>query len=414
MSKIVLYSSTGCPYCEKIKQDLKTWGLSYEERNVTDHPGYFEDLHAKGIFSTPVTFVDDQPFIGYRPNKMKEYLNIQDSDHANNGSDNAQEEIFTAPAPAHFEQVYDMAIIGAGPAGASAAVYAGRGRLNAIVIDKAPGSGALAITHKIANYPGVHEELTGSELADRIRRQAKGFGATFVRTTVLSTQLSGEIKTLQTPEGTIKAKTVFIAVGARGNNKKLKGEEEFTGRGVSYCSTCDGAFFQNKVVGVSGDNEEALTEAIALAKFAKRVLFFIPTKKLQGEADISLVDAFENIEVLWQHRVREVVGNGKFEGVAVQKPDGEQLVYELDGVFFYMVGNKPNTDFLADEVQRDADGYIVVDEYLKTNVEGVFAGGDARRTPVKQAVVAAGDGAVAAMGADAYLNKRNKLVPQYS
>lgn len=414
MQKVVLYSSTGCPYCEKIKQDLKNWDIAYEERNVTENPGYFDELHKKGIFSTPVTFVDDQAFIGYRPNKMKEYLNIQTTDSAKEGANADKEEIFTPPAGEHFDQVYDLAIIGSGPAGASAAVYAARGRMKTIVLDKSPGSGALAITHKIANYPGVNEELTGSELVERIRRQAKGFGAKFVRTHVLSAHLTGDLKKLETPEGTVKAKTVFIAVGARGNNKKLKGEEEFTGRGVSYCSTCDGAFFQDKVVGVSGDNEEALTEAIALAKFAKHVYFFIPTKKLQGEADISLIEPHKNIEVLWQHRVREVVGNDKFEGVIVQKTDGEQVVCELDGVFFYMSGNKPNTEFLGDEIKRDEDGYIVVDEFLRTNVEGVFAGGDARRTPVKQAVVAASDGAIIAMSADAYVNKRNKLVPQYS
>lgn len=414
MPKIVLYSSTGCPYCEKIKQDLKNWDIAYEERNVTENPGYFDELHEKGIFSTPVTFVDDQPFIGYRPNKMKEYLNIQTADSAKQGVNADKEEIFTPPANEHYDQVYDLAIIGSGPAGASAAVYAARGRMKTIVLDKSPGSGALAITHKIANYPGVNEELTGSELVERIRRQAKGFGAEFVRTHVLSAHLTGDLKELETPEGTVKAKTVFIAVGARGNNKKLKGEEEFTGRGVSYCSTCDGAFFQDKVVGVSGDNEEALTEAIALAKFAKHVYFFIPTKKLQGEADISSIEPHPNIEVLWQHRVREVVGTGKFEGVMVQKPDGEQVVCELDGVFFYMAGSKPNTGFLGDEIKRDEDGYIIVDEFLRTNVEGVFAGGDARRTPVKQAVVAASDGAIIAMSADAYVNKRNKLVPQYS
>ncbi|MFC4769805.1 FAD-dependent oxidoreductase [Effusibacillus consociatus] len=415
MKKAIVYSSTGCPYCEKIKNDLKNWGIEYEERNVTENPDYFNDLHEKGMFSTPVTFIDGEAFIGYRPNKMKAYLGVEETATPKKNDPNQDtDEIFSVLSDDMFKEVYDLAIIGSGPAGASAAVYAARGRMKTIVLDKAPGAGALAITHKIANYPGVNEEVTGLELVDRIRRQAKGFGATFVRTSVLSTNLKDDIKELKTPEGVIKAKTVFIAVGARGTNKKLKGEEEFTGRGVSYCSTCDGAFFQDRVVGVSGDNEEALTEAIALAKFAKQVYFFIPTKKLQGEADIKAVEGYNNIEVLWQHRVREVVGTDKFEGVLVQKPDGEQVTYELDGVFFYMAGNKPNTEFLGDEIKRDADGYIEVDEFLKTNIDGVFAGGDARRTPVKQAVVAAADGAIVAMGADAYVNNRNKLLPQYS
>lgn len=414
MKKAIVYSSTGCPYCQRIKQDLKDWGVDYEERNVTENPKFFDDLHEKGMFSTPVTFIDGETFIGYRPNKMKQFLGITETENTNEQAKQGAGEIFSVPSEQHFKEVYDLAIIGSGPAGASAAVYAARGRMKTIVIDKAPGAGALAITHKIANYPGVNEELTGLELVERIRKQAVGFGAEFIRTSVLSTKLSGEIKQLVTPEGTIQAKAIFIAVGARGKNKKLKGEEEFTGRGVSYCSTCDGAFFQDKVVGVSGDNEEALMEAVALAKFAKKVQFFIPTKKLQGEADIALAEAHENIDILWQHRVREVIGTDRFEGVLVQEPDAEQMPYPLDGVFFYMAGNKPNTEFLADEIMRDEEGYIAVDECLRTNIDGVFAGGDARRTPVKQAVVAAGDGAIVAMGADAYVNKRNKLVPQYS
>ncbi|UOF92024.1 FAD-dependent oxidoreductase [Fodinisporobacter ferrooxydans] len=413
MKKAIIYTTTGCPYCKKIKEELTAWGVEYEERNVTEQPEFFNDLHEKGIFSTPVTFIEGEVFIGYRPNKMKTYLGIDETVAKKNDPGEDTSDIFSAPSEDMFQQVYDLAIIGAGPAGASAAVYAARGRLNTIVIDKAPGAGALAITHKIANYPGVADELTGLQLVDRMRRQAKGFGATFIRSQVMSTDLAGEVKQLTTSDGRIQAKAVFIAVGARAKNKKIKGEEEFTGRGVSYCSTCDGAFFQNRVVGVSGDNEEALLEAMALAKFAKKVYFFIPSNKLQGTADIKAAESYDNIEVLWQHRVLEVTGTERFEGVLVKSSEGEKT-YTLDGVFFYMAGNKPNTEFLGDEVKRDAEGYIEVDEFLKTNLVGVFAGGDARRTPVKQAVVAAADGAIAAIGADALIKHRNSLVPQYS
>jgi thioredoxin reductase (NADPH) len=427
MPKIVVYTSTGCNYCAKIKQELKEWGYEYEERNVTENKDYFDDLHEKGIFSTPVTFVDDTPVIGYRPNKMKQILGITDEQIKSaqaKGGDTAgieaekkeQEAIFTDLEPAMYDETYDLVCIGSGPAGASAAVYAARGKLKTLVVDKGPASGALAITHKIANYPGVPEELTGLELVDRIRRQAKEYGAIFVRGNVQSLNLDGEVKEVVLPEGKIKTKTIFIAVGARGRTKKLKGEEEFAGRGVSYCTTCDAAFFEGRTVAVVGDNEEAVSEASTIAQFAKKVLFLIPGKKLSGQASLDDLDGQNNIEVLFSHRVKEILGeeNGTMQGVLVEKEGGETQTFDVDGVFLYVAGNKPATDFLGDVVKRDEEGYILVDQNLQTSVEGVFAGGDARRTPLKQAVIAAADGAVAALGADKYVNKRKRLIPQYS
>jgi thioredoxin reductase (NADPH) len=428
--KIVVYTSTGCPYCAKIKADLQRWGLSYEERNVTENKDYFHDLHEKGIFSTPVTFLDDTPVIGYRPNRMKQLLGITEEQDkgasggaAVPGGDKAgltaeldkQEAIFSELTPEMMEEEYDLICIGSGPAGASAAVYASRGKLKTLVIDKAPASGALAVTHKIANYPGVPGELTGLELVDRIRRQAKEYGATFVRGNVQKLHLEGEIKEVELPEGRVKAKTVFIAVGARGRANKLKGEEEFAGRGVSYCSTCDAAFFEGRSIAVVGDNEEAVSEASTLAQFAAKVYFLVPGKKLSGQASINDLDGQGNIEVLWGHKVREIIGeeNGKLKGVLVEA-EGEQKTFEVDGVFLYVAGNKPATDFIGDAVKRDEEGYIEVDAQLQTSVPGVFAGGDARRTPLKQAVIAAADGALAALGADKYVNKRKRLIPQYS
>lgn len=429
---IVVYTSTGCTYCAKIKADLKRWGKEYEERNVTENKDFFNDLHEKGIFSTPVTFLDDTPVIGYRPNKMRDLLGIsaeedeklKASDAPVEGGDKAgitaekaeQDALFSELTQDMYNETYDFVIIGSGPAGASAAVYAARGKLKTLVVDKAPASGALAITHKIANYPGVPEEMTGLELVDRIRKQAKDYGATFVKGNVQALHTDGEIKEIELPEGRLKAKAVFIAVGARGRTKKLKNEEEFAGRGVSYCSTCDAAFFEGREIAVVGNNEEAVSEASTLAQFAKKVYFLIPTGKLAGQADIKDLDGQNNIEILYNHKVREIVGeeDGKMEGVLVEKPDKEQEVFKVDGVFMYVAGDKPATDFVGTAVARDEDGYINVDSDLKTSVEGVFAGGDARRTPIKQAVIAAADGAVAAMGADKYINKRKRLIPQYS
>jgi thioredoxin reductase (NADPH) len=418
MPEIVLYSSTGCPYCEKMKKEFKEWGFEYEERNVTENPRYFNDLHEQGMFSTPVAFIDGEAFIGYRPNKMKKALGVTEQPKAEGQSPHEEEtaaDFFQEPTKEMFDEIFDFVTIGGGPAGASAAVYASRARLKTLIIDKAPSSGTLAITHKIANYPGVPGELTGQELLRRMHIQAKDFGTTFVRSNVLSVDFSdSEIKQLKLPEGTIKAKSVFIAVGAKAPGSKIKGEEEFTGRGVSYCSTCDAAFFQDRTVAIAGDTEEAVHEALALSKFAKEVRLLVPTKKLKGEASEEALKAKQNVAIHWNHRLIEIKGDKKVEQLVIRDADKNEVQWNVDGVFLYLAGMKPGTDFLKGAVDRDEEGYALVDENLRTSVDGVFAGGDARRTPIKQAVISAADGCIAALGADQHVNKRKQMKPQYS
>lgn len=426
---VVLYSSTGCEYCKKIKADLTDWGLPYEERNVTENEAFFNDLHGQGIYSVPVTFVDEHPIIGYRPNAMKKKLQElgwtpgkQDGDGeqaANPVSQEAlaeeddAESVFAPLTEDILAQTYDLVIIGGGPAGSAAAVYASRGRMKTLVIDKAPTAGALALTHKIANYPGVLGEVTGLELLTLMRRQAKQFGAVFIRSNIVSVAVDSATKIVKLPEGEARGRSLFIAVGSRGRATKVKGEERFEGRGVSYCATCDAAFFADKSVAVVGDNAEAAEDAIQLARFASQVHVYLPGKGWGRDVPADQVESFSNIEVLTEHPLREVIGEDKFEGILVG-PSGKEQRVDVDGVFVYLAGNRPGTDFLGDAVKRDEEGYVVVDEFLRTSVEGVFAGGDARRTPVKQAVVAAADGAIAAMSADKHVNKRNRIVAQYS
>lgn len=413
--EIIVYSSTGCPYCEKVKSALKDWGFEYEERNASLHKEYFDQLKERKIFGTPATFIDGKLVLGFQEKKFKKLLAIQeDSAVPKKEKVIDTDSIFQPVTEKILDEVYDFVSIGGGPAGASAAVYAARGKLKTLVIDKAPKAGTLAITHKIANYPGVREELTGLELLERMQGQAKDFGAEFIRSTVLSVDFNDDVKKIEVAEGTIKAKSVFIAVGAKAPSSKIKGEEEFTGRGVSYCSTCDAAFYQDQVVAVIGDNDEAIHEAATLAKYCKTVKLLIPAEQLKGDTDLSQLEGMANVEIYKRHRLREIIGTDSVEKLVVLTDKKEEEVWEIDGVFLYLGGMKPGTDFLQGAVMRDEEGYVIVDDHLRTSIEGVFAGGDARKTPIKQAVISAADGAIAALSAEQHVNKRTKLRPQYS
>src|SRR4051794_1710496 len=302
--EVIVYSSTGCPYCEKVKSYLKENGIEFEERNASIHKEYFDQLKERKIYGTPATLINGKLVLGFQEKKLNKLLGLEEVENnattvvsAPDTKEETSDSIFISVNDRVLDEVYDLVTIGGGPAGASAAVYAARGKLKTLVIDKAPKAGTLAITHNIANYPGVREEVTGLELLTRMQAQAKDFGAEFVRTTVLSADFSGEIKKIEVAEGTIKAKSVFIGVGAKAPAGKIKGEEEFTGRGVSYCSTCDAAFYQDRIVAVVGDNDEALHEAETLAKYCKTVKLLIPTEQLKGEVDLSSLESKPNVEV---------------------------------------------------------------------------------------------------------------------
>lgn len=323
--------------------------------------------------------------------------------------------LFAEPGPSAREvleaDVYDVAVIGAGPAGAATALYAARSKLNTVVLDKAPSNGALAITHQIANYPGVQENLTGQELLDRMRQQAAGFGAHFVQTGVQTAFLDQDEKEIFTNDGLLRARAVVVAVGARGRANKLPGEEELLGHGVSYCATCDGAFYQGKVVAVVGDNEEAVHEARVLTEFARQVYLLVPGQTVWGMSTGDLPD-LPNLEVRLQTKTLRLIGSPWLTGVEIE-PRGEgPTVLPVDGAFVYLSGSKPGTDFLLGQVPLDDDGYMLVDETMATQLPGVFAAGDARRTPVKQAVIAAADGALAAIAVEKYVRGRRRLVQQ--
>lgn len=313
------------------------------------------------------------------------------------------------------EEVYDVAIIGGGPAGATAAIYAARANLKTLVIDKGIANGALGITSKIANYPGIPEEISGAELLRRMRQQAESFGAVFVQDRIQATDLLSDPKVLFGNEGTYLAKAVIIATGSMGRGNRVPGEDRLLGRGVSYCATCDAAFFREMEVAVVGSSEEAVEEALFLTQFASKVHFLSPKRELHADPDlVRELTEHHNVTMYWGVTLREVVGEEKVEAIRYRTPIGTEETLPVAGVFIYLQGGHPITDFLAGQIPLGEGGCILVDSEYQTSIAGVYAVGDVLCNHVKQAVVAAAEGAVAAMAVEKQLRGRRKLVVDWS
>jgi thioredoxin reductase (NADPH) len=311
---------------------------------------------------------------------------------------------------------YDVVIIGGGPAGCTCALYTGRSELKTLILDKNPQAGALAITHKIANYPGVPGEMSGERLLEIMRDQSVEFGTTYLKSQVFGIDISENLKKIYTPDGTFRARALVLATGAMGRIASIPGEAEFLGRGVSYCATCDGAFYRNREVAVVGLNHEAIEEAQVLTKFAATVHWIVPKDPHSFDSTGHVDELLSHPSVKLWEKSRLLKIRGEDAGVTgVDVRVGEKgLELPVEGVFVYMQGSKPITDFLGGQVEVNPDGGVKVDDMMQTSVEGVWAIGDIRNTPFKQAVVAAGDGCIAAMAIDRYLNSRKAIKPDWA
>ncbi len=304
--------------------------------------------------------------------------------------------------------MYDLVIIGNGPAGLSAGIYAVRYGLDTLILEKDVISGQIALTDIVENYPGF-SSIAGIELMDKFKEHAQEAGVITEDGEVLNIKSDGDKKIISTDEGEIEAKAVIIATGANPQHLGVPGEEEFAGRGVSYCATCDGPFFRGKNVAVIGGGDSAITDALILSNLASKV--YIVHRRDELRATKVLKDrAFSknNIEFICDTVLEEIVGsddvNGSVEKVILKNVNsGDIKKMAMDGVFIY-VGIVPNTGFV--DVDKTSDGFIVTNDKMESSVEGIYAAGDCRVTPLRQVVTAVSDGAIAAASAHEFVSGR--------
>lgn len=304
-----------------------------------------------------------------------------------------------------MDKIYDLIIIGSGAAGLSAAVYAKRAMLSTLVFEKSYASGGQIInTYEVDNYLGL-PGVSGFELATKFREHADKMGVEFENSEIVKVSEDNNIKCLESAGGRkFYTKTVIIASGAEHRKLGAKGEDRLQGMGVSYCATCDGAFFKGKTVAVVGGGDVALEDAIFLSRVCKKVYLIHRRDALRGVKTLQQqVFDTENIEILWNSTVEEIKGENKVSSLAV-KTEGKVNCLEVDGIFI-AVGIKPYTDVFKGFVDTDENGYIIADETGRTNVKGVFAAGDVRTKPLRQIITAAADGANCVYSAERYINE---------
>jgi len=300
---------------------------------------------------------------------------------------------------------YDVVIIGGGPAGLSAGIYTSRARLNSLLIERGVVGGQILNAEQVENYPGFPEGISGFDLTRLMHQQATRFGLETVTAEVTGIEITGEQKLVKTSEGNFIARAVIIAGGSERQKLGVPGEAEFIGKGVSYCATCDAAFFREKPVVVVGGGNAAITEALHLSKFASRIMVIHRRHQLRATRILhEKTFADPKIEFLWDTIVEEIVGETFVSRIRVRNvTTGQESSLDVSGVFV-SVGFKPNTDYFRDILTLDATGAIVTNDMMETGIPGILAAGDIRSNSAQQVISAAGDGAMAAINADKYIS----------
>jgi thioredoxin reductase (NADPH) len=300
---------------------------------------------------------------------------------------------------------YEIIILGGGPAGLSAGLYAARNKTETLMIEKSMIGGLAVYADVIENYPGFPDGVNGMDLGQLMHTQAEKFGLKTLMSEILELGLIGSKKVVRTPEGELTARALIIALGSERVNMNVPGEKEYIGRGVSYCATCDAAFYRNKTVAVVGGGNSAISEALHLTKFASKV--FVIHRRDKWRATPVFVDkakAEPKLEFILNSTVEAVEGQDSVERLVLNNVvTGAQSILKLDGVFV-AIGQSPNTQLIKGMVPLDAGGYVITNEKMETALPGIFAAGDIRSNSIRQTISAAGDGATAAIYADRYIS----------
>ena len=303
-----------------------------------------------------------------------------------------------------MEKIYDMIVVGGGPGGYTAALYAARAGMQVAVVEKLAAGGQMAQTHQVDNYPGFEDGIDGIDLADKMQDQAHRFGAETIYAQVERLELEAVPKTVHTDQGDYFAKTVVIATGANPRKLGLPMEQEFTGRGVHYCAACDGMFYRGNTVVVVGGGNTAAADALALSRIAQKVYVVHRRDTLRATKlyHKPLLEA-KNVEFLWNSAITALEGDGRLSGVVVKDlQNGQERFLEVNGLFV-SIGRVPATALVEGQLQLDQAGYIQAGEDTESSLPGVYAVGDVRSKQVRQIVTAVADGAVAAHAAENYL-----------
>ena len=302
------------------------------------------------------------------------------------------------------EHIYDMIVVGGGPGGYAAALYAARAGLDTVILEKLSAGGQMALTEQIDNYPGFEDGIDGFSLGEKMKRGTERFGVETKLTEVLSLDLSGTVKKAETSEGPLFARIIVLATGAGPRELGIEGEQELIGKGVNYCAACDGMFYKNKTVVIAGGGNTAAADALILSRICKKVIVVhrrdtLRATKIYHEP---LMKA-ENVEFRWDSEIIELLHDEKVIGIRLRNvKTGEETTLACDGVFV-SIGRKPSSELVKDQVEVDPAGYIIADESTRTNIPGVFAVGDVRTKALRQVVTAVADGATAVHYAEEYL-----------